>query len=108
MVPYLGTTVGLVLATAMAILDWQGVPTLLFVYGVFVVVQFFEEWVITPRVVGSSVGLSSFGVIVAVLVFGDLFGFVGVLLAVPLAAILKILLVVALQAYRESRFYLAS
>lgn len=105
LVPYLGTALGLVLATAMAILDWHGFGHLALVYTVFIVVQGIEGWVITPKVVGESVGLSPFVVIVAVLAFGDLFGFVGVLLAVPLAAILKILLRVALEAYESSDFY---
>jgi predicted PurR-regulated permease PerM len=104
-VPYLGTGLGVTLATALALLDWHGVGHLLAVYAVFVVVQGLEGWVITPKIVGESVGLSPFVVIVAVLVFGDLFGFFGVLVAVPLAAILKILLRVALEAYRDSEFY---
>ncbi len=104
-VPYLGTGLGVTLATALALLDWHGVGHLLAVYAVFVVVQGLEGWVITPKIVGESVGLSPFVVIVAVLVFGDLFGFFGVLVAVPLAAILKILLRVAVEAYRDSEFY---
>ena len=68
-------------------------------------VQFLEGWVITPKIVGDSVGLSPFVIIVAVLVFGELFGFFGILVAVPLAAILKILLKVVLDFYRESEFY---
>lgn len=105
MIPYLGTAVGVILATLMALLDWQGFVHLLLVYAVFVVVQSLEGWVITPKVVGESVGLSPFVVIVAVLVFGDLFGFFGILIAVPLAAVLKILLRVAVEHYRASSFY---
>lgn len=108
MIPYLGTALGIALATLMVVLDWQGFGQLALVYGVFLVVQGLEGWVITPRVVGESVGLSPFVVIVAVLAFGELFGFVGVLLAVPLAAILKILLRVALEAYQGSSFYRAT
>lgn len=108
MIPYLGTALGIALATLMVVLDWQGFGQLALVYGVFLVVQGLEGWVITPRVVGESVGLSPFVVIVAVLAFGELFGFVGVLLAVPLAAILKILLRVALEAYQRSSFYRAT
>ncbi|MDF1563502.1 MAG: AI-2E family transporter [Deltaproteobacteria bacterium] len=104
-VPYLGTAVGLILATSLAILDWHGWGPFLAVYAVFGVVQFLEGWVITPKIVGDSVGLSPFVIIVAVLVFGELFGFFGVLVAVPLAAILKILLKVVLDFYRESEFY---
>ena len=105
MIPYLGTTVGVALATLMALLDWHGFGHLALVYLVFVAVQFLEGWIITPRVVGSSVGLSPFLVIVAVLVFGDLFGFFGVLIGVPLAAVLKILLRAGVEQYRLSSFY---
>ena len=67
--------------------------------------QVLEGWVITPRIVGDSVGLSTLAVIIAVMVFGELFGFYGVLVAVPAAAILKILVREGLDAYRASRFF---
>ena len=105
MIPYVGTTIGLILATLMSLLDWHGFGHLLLVYGVFVVVEGLQGWVITPKIVGESVGLSPFTVIIAVLVFGELLGFFGVLVAVPLAAVLKILLRVLLEHYRASGFY---
>ncbi len=104
-VPYLGTAVGLLLATTLAVLDWHGVGPFAAVYLVFALVQLLEGYLITPKIVGESVGLSPFVIIVAVLVFGELFGFFGILVAVPLAAILKILLRVVLDFYRESEFY---
>lgn len=108
MIPYLGTALGLSLAVLMALLEWHGPGLLVAVLVVFAVVQVLEAWVITPRIVGDSVGLSSFAVIVAVLIFGELFGFFGVLVAVPLAAVLKILLRVGLERYRASAFYRAA
>ncbi len=105
MIPYVGTTLGLLLATLMALIDWHGFGHLLVVYAVFAVVQGLEGWVITPKIVGESVGLSPFAVIVAILFFGAIFGFFGILIAVPLAAVLKILLRVALDWYRASDFY---
>ena len=105
LIPYLGTTLGVALAAVMLMLDWQGwghVGTVALVFGI---VQVLEGWVITPRVVGDSVGLSTLSVIVAVMVFGELFGFYGVLIAVPAAAILKILIREALDAYRSSTFF---
>lgn len=108
MVPFVGTTVGLVFATLFSVLGWHGWAPLLMVWGVFVVNHMLESWLITPRVVGTQVGLSSFWVIVSVLSFGELFGFVGVLMAVPAAAVLKILAREALGHYWASRFYRGS
>jgi predicted PurR-regulated permease PerM len=105
MVPYVGTTIGVSLATLMVLLDWQGLGHLAAIYGVFVGVQFLEGWVITPRVVGESVASRPLAVIIAILVFGELFGFVGILVAVPLAAVLKILIRVAIDEYRASELY---
>jgi len=107
LVPYLGTTIGVLLAAVMLALDWQGWGHVGAVAAVFGVVQVLEGWVITPRVVGESVGLSTLAVFVAVMVFGELFGFYGVLVAVPAAAVLKILLREALDAYRASDFFRA-
>jgi predicted PurR-regulated permease PerM len=61
--------------------------------------------VITPRVVGEKVGLPPVAVIIAVLAFGEVFGFVGVLLAVPTSAVLKVVLQVVIQRYRRSALY---
>lgn len=105
MVPFVGTGVGLVFATLFSVLGWHGWAPLLMVWGVFAVNHMLESWVITPRVVGTQVGLSPFWVIVSVLSFGELLGFVGVLVAVPMAAALKILAREALRHYRASDFY---
>lgn len=105
MIPYLGTTVGMALAAGLVLVNDPTPFMFLKVLGVFAVVQGLEGWVITPKIVGDSVDLSPFIVIVAILFFGDLFGFVGILLAVPLAAVAKILGRVLLEAYRESEFY---
>ena len=105
LVPYLGTTLGFLLAGVMLALDWQGWGHVGAVAGVFAAVQVLEGWVITPKVVGDSVGLSTLSVIVSVMIFGELFGFYGVLVAVPAAAILKILFREGLDAYRASEFF---
>ncbi len=91
-VPFLGIGLGLTLALLVALLqfgDWSGVA---WVAGIFMVGQLVESYVITPRIVGERVGLHPVAVIFALAAFGQLFGFVGVLLAVPLAAILLVAL----------------
>lgn len=105
MVPYLGTTLGVVLALLGLMLSWQGAWQLAVVVGTFVFAQMAEGFVITPRVVGDKVGLSSVAVIIAILAFGELFGFTGILLAVPTTAILKVVLRVVVERYQKTALY---
>ncbi|XXF81583.1 AI-2E family transporter [Myxococcaceae bacterium GXIMD 01537] len=108
MVPYLGTAVGVVLALLGVMLSWQGAWQLAVVAGTFGVAQLAEGLVITPRVVGEKVGLSPVAVIIAILAFGELFGFVGILLAVPASAILKVVLRVVVERYRKTSLYMGA
>jgi predicted PurR-regulated permease PerM len=105
MVPYLGTAVGLVFASLGTILNWQGPWQLAVVLLTFVLGQVAEGTVITPRVVGEQVGLPPVVVIIAILAFGELFGFVGILLAVPASAVLKVVGSVVLERYRKMSLY---
>lgn len=105
MVPYLGTTVGAILAALGLMLAWQGAWQVAVVIGTFVVAQAAEGLFITPRIVGDKVGLPPVAVIIAVLAFGELFGFVGVLLAVPTSAVLKVVLKVVIHRYRKTPLY---
>ncbi|MHB8878918.1 MAG: AI-2E family transporter [Myxococcaceae bacterium] len=105
MVPYLGTAVGVVLALIGLVLSWQGPWQLAVVLLTFVIAQAAEGLVITPRIVGDKVGLPPVAVIIAVLAFGELFGFVGILLAVPSSAILKVVLRVVIERYRKTGLY---
>ena len=104
-VPYVGFCIGLLIAMSMAILDWHGLGTLVGVVAVMVGVQVIDAMVITPRIVGRSVGLAPLEVILTMMAAGSLFGFLGVLLAVPLGAVAKILVQRAVKAYLASDFY---
>ncbi len=104
-VPYVGFTLGLLLALSMAILDWQGLGPVIGVIAVMGGVQIIDAMVITPRIVGRSVGLAPLEVILTMMAAGSLFGFLGVLLAVPLGAVAKILIQRAVRAYLASAFY---
>jgi predicted PurR-regulated permease PerM len=104
-VPYLGFSLGLLLAVAMALLDWQGIGTLFGVVTVMGCVQLLDGLVITPRIVGRSVGLAPLEVLLTMMAAASLFGFFGVLLAVPLGAVIKILVRRLVRAYLESDFY---
>ncbi len=91
-VPYLGTITGLALATFAAITqfqEWSGVIAVWVVVGSG---QLLESMLITPRLVGERIGLHPVAVIFALLAFGQLFGFIGILLALPVSAVLLVLL----------------
>jgi predicted PurR-regulated permease PerM len=104
-VPYVGFGCGLTLALSMATLDWQGPARLLAVLAVMLGVQVLDGLIITPRIVGRSVGLAPIEVLLTMMAAGTLFGFLGVLLAVPLGAVVKILIQRLAKAYLESDFY---
>jgi len=107
-VPYLGAILGLAMALIATImqqggLDWS---LLLLVSGVFAIGQLMESYLLTPRLVGDKIGLHPVAVIFAVMVGGSLFGFLGLLLALPVAAIANVLLRYAHERYSQSRLYM--
>jgi predicted PurR-regulated permease PerM len=89
----------------MATLDWQGPARLVGVLAVMMGVQVLDGLVVTPRIVGRSVGLAPLEVLLTMMAAGTLFGFFGVLLAVPLGAVVKIVVQRLVKAYLESDFY---
>jgi predicted PurR-regulated permease PerM len=105
LVPYLGTGTGIVLSLLSVVISWRGPWQLAVIALTFGLAQVCEGTFITPRIVGEKVGLPPVAVIIAVLAFGEMFGFVGVLLAVPTSAVLKVVLRVVVQRYRRSRLY---
>jgi predicted PurR-regulated permease PerM len=105
LVPYLGNVVAVLAATVLSVLKFGVDVHLALVLGWYAVVQNLEGFVLTPRIVGGSVGLHPALVIVALLIGGDLFGFLGLLVAVPLAAVAKVFLEDALEAYRATSLY---
>lgn len=104
-VPYFGFAVGFVLATLLTLLDWTGWGPLIGVLATFGIVQALEGYVVTPRIVGEKVGLSPVVVIVALLLGGEVLGLLGVVLALPLAGILRVLLPDLVAWYRESDLF---
>lgn len=106
LVPYLGLISGAGTAVLLAFLDHQDLWHPLGVLIVFVVAQNIEGWVLTPRLLGGSVGLHPVWVLVALLVGADLFGLTGIIIAVPVAAALRVLLLHAIHAYTGTEFYL--
>ncbi len=104
-IPYVGFATGLVLALVAALLqfgDWYGFGAVAAIYGFG---QLLESFYLTPRLVGERIGLHPLAVIFALLAFGQLFGFFGVLLALPVSAILTVALRELRQGYLSSALY---
>jgi predicted PurR-regulated permease PerM len=104
-VPYLGPASGIILGVIAALVqygDWQHVAGVLVVFGIG---QVIESYVLTPKLVGDRIGLHPVAVIFAVLAGGQLFGFLGMLLALPVAAVVNVLLRYAQERYRHSKLY---
>jgi predicted PurR-regulated permease PerM len=104
-VPYLGLIVGAIAAVVAAFLQFQDVAHLLGVLAVFGVGQLLEGMVLSPLLVGDRIGLHPVAVIFAVMAGGQLFGFFGVLLALPAAAVVVVLLRHSHARYRASSLY---
>jgi predicted PurR-regulated permease PerM len=106
-IPYVGAIVGGVLAVGLATFQfWGEWWWIVVVYAIFQSGQFVEGNILTPRLVGNSVGLHPVWLLLALTVFGSLFGFVGLLVAVPLAAALGVIARFLTQQYRVSLLYL--
>jgi predicted PurR-regulated permease PerM len=104
-IPYLGFTCGLILALMAAVLQFSGAHALISVAAIYGFGQVLEGFFLTPRWVGASLGLHPGAVIFALLAFGQLMGFTGVLLALPLAAVAVVLGKEVLKHYVASDWY---
>jgi len=104
-VPYLGFIVGFGAAIIAVLVQYGDWTHVLLICGVFAVGQLLEGYVLVPRLVGGKIGLHPVAVIFAVLAGGYLFGFLGVLLALPAASVIMVLLRYLLERYRLSELY---
>jgi len=105
-VPYVGSLTGLIVGTAVAVAqywpDWKWIGA---VIVIFLVGQFVEGNIVAPKLVGDRVGLHPVWIIFAMFAFGFLFGFVGLLVAVPIAAAIAVLFRFGLKRYLASPLY---
>jgi predicted PurR-regulated permease PerM len=105
-IPYVGSLTGLIVSMGVAIVQfWPDWTMILATLGIFVFGQFVEGNILSPKLVGDSVGLHPVWLMFALLAFGSLFGFVGLLLAVPLAAAVGVIARFALRQYLTSPLY---
>jgi predicted PurR-regulated permease PerM len=106
-IPYVGSIIGGVLAIGMALIQfWPDWVQVLIIIGIFGLGQFIEGNFLSPNLVGNRIGLHPVWLMFALFAFGYLFGVVGLLLAVPLAAAVGVLTRFALQQYLKSPLYL--
>ncbi len=105
LIPYIGLPLSMVPGVILALASGAIGASLLQLLVVFGVVQFIDQVITGPRIVGGAVGLNPVWVMVALALFGLLLGFVGLLVAIPLAVLVKMLAVRALARYRASAYY---
>ena len=105
-IPYVGATLGLVVSVGVALVQfWPDWPMIAAVVAIFVAGQFLEGNILQPKLVGNNVGLHPVWLMFALFAFGYLFGFVGMLIAVPAAAIIGVLTRFIVGQYTASVFY---
>lgn len=105
-IPYVGSITGFVIGCILAFAQYGDLTHVFYVIGVFMVGQFIEGNFLTPKLVGESVGLHPVWVMFALLAGGVLLGFLGLMLAVPLAAIIGVLVRQTIKRYKQSSLYL--
>jgi predicted PurR-regulated permease PerM len=104
-IPYIGTAFGIILATSFTMAAGAGFWRVGGVIGVFVAVQMIEGYLLTPRILGRRMSLHPMAVFLGMLIGGKLFGFLGIILAVPTIAVAKVFLMFLRELYRQSYFY---
>jgi predicted PurR-regulated permease PerM len=104
-IPYIGITLGLSLAVLSALLQFGMSTQLVGVLALFGLGQFLEGFFLTPRLVGERIGLHPVAVVFALLLFGKIFGFFGVLLALPISAVSLVLVQYLWSVYAQSSWY---
>ena len=104
-IPLVGSTIGLIVSVVVAWFQSGELSYVGLIAAIFLVGQFLEGNVITPKIMGQSVGLHPLWILFALLAGGSLFGILGMFLAVPVAAIIGVLMAFAVTRYRKSRYY---
>ena len=104
-VPYVGFGIGFLLGTLAALLQWNGLPGFAAILAVYGVGQLLENYALIPGLVGKRIGLHPLAVIFALMAFAELFGFAGVLMALPVSAVLLVGLRHLRATYLESPLY---
>ena len=107
-IPYIGICFGLIPALILSFIQFQDITHLLLVGTVFGIGQFFEATLITPKIVGTKLGLNPVAIILAILVCSQMLGFLGLLLAVPILSVFKVLIDEGIVKYKDTNFFRGS
>lgn len=106
-IPYFGMIIGLTTGVVVAFFQYENMVQILIILSVFIVGQFLEGNFITPKLVGNKIGIHPVLIIFALLAGASLFGFLGILFAIPTIAVIGVLFRFALKNYKRSKFFLA-
>jgi predicted PurR-regulated permease PerM len=104
-IPYFGTVVGLILSLIVGFTNFQSPQKLLLIVLVFAIIKGSENWFFYPKIVGQKVGLHFVWVLMAIIIFAKLFGFWGLLVALPTSAGFKMYIMELLKYYKKSKFF---
>lgn len=105
MIPYVGIGLGLIPAIILAFIQFQDFTHILLVVLVFGIGQLLEGTVMTPKIVGDKLGLHPVAIILSILICGQILGFLGLLLAVPIASVVKVLIDEGILRYKNTKLY---
>jgi Predicted permease len=105
MIPYIGIMLGLIPALLLTFIQYQDISHILLVGMVFGIGQFLEGTVITPKIVGGKLGLHPVAIILAILICSQILGFLGLLLAVPIASTVKVLIDEGIAKYKDTKLF---
>ena len=105
LIPYFGTVVGLIISLIIGFAHFQSVKGMLLIIMIFAIVKGSENWFFYPKIVGKEVGLHFVWVLFSIILFGQLFGFWGLVFAIPSSAGFKVFISDLLKHYKKSRFY---
>ncbi len=105
MIPYTGTIIGMSISLIIAAAHFQAIQPTLLIVVLFLVIKLFENWYLYPRIVGREVGMHFLMVLISIILFGTVFGFWGLLLAIPSVAGFKMFLKDCIEYYKKTGYY---
>lgn len=104
-IPFVGIFISFILTMVISYFAFGFSSKLIYIIIIYFIGSIVEGYILTPKIIGDKIGLHPLWIIFAVLAFGNLFGFVGIFFAVPIAGIIRILFLSAIDSYKASKFY---
>ncbi|MEN8154374.1 MAG: AI-2E family transporter [Acidobacteriota bacterium] len=104
-IPYFGTVVGFIVSLIVGFVHFQSIDKLLLIALIFLIIKGSENWYFYPKIVGREVGMHFVWVILSIIIFGQFFGFWGLMFAIPSSAVFKVFIDDFIKYYKESEFF---